>query len=99
MKNKVLLLILFVISSCSSMTVHEYCTVPENAAKYKDYDQCYEVAQRTGANLSVGTKMRMGLGKTLQGAGQGLQDASKNNKNVHCNSSTDAYGNTTTNCY
>ena len=78
------------------MTVHEYCSVPENAAKYRDYDQCYEETQKNGGNLSFGTKMRMGVGKALQGAGDGLKNSSK--KNINCISSTDPYGNTYTNC-
>lgn len=52
---------------CVHQTVHEYCT--ENAARYRDYDQCYAECSASGACTNRGARQ---LGAVLNGMGAGL---------------------------
>ncbi len=53
MKFKVLA-ILFLVTGCAHKTIHEYCTEPDVAERYRDYTQCYAETQASGGPPRAG---------------------------------------------
>jgi hypothetical protein len=41
MRKLLLIPLVLVLNACATATIHEVCSEPQVAARYKDYDQCY----------------------------------------------------------
>ena len=66
-------IITLALSGCGpKQTTHDYCM--EHIQNYANYEECYSENHN---RLSTGRKILLGFSRGLQGAGQGLQNASQ----------------------
>jgi hypothetical protein len=93
MRTKLMMILAIVTTpACAGITVHEHCSDPDVASRYRDYDQCYtEVAAKGGPG-----SFRKALGAVLQGTSEGLQQASQ--RKPSCVSMPNGYGSYRTTC-
>jgi len=47
MRKLLLIPLVLVLNACATATIHEVCSEPQVAARYKDYDQCYAAVSYT----------------------------------------------------
>lgn len=79
---------LLILSACAHKTIHQICSEPDTAAKYKNYDQCY-------AEETSNQEQRIRRGAAMSA---GFTNGLNSRPSTTCRSQSDGFGGTRTVC-